>query len=632
MDATDQEALHFITELEEEKDYDSEWREPSLGKADEAASIADQNQKVASVIFKPLSHNQLRLVRIERGSHGKAVRCSLSTVDLAAAPPYQALSYVWGSQSRPLAIQLNGEPFDVTRNLHAALSCLRLADQDRVIWIDALAINQCDVAERSQQVKMMTRIYSFAQETLVWLEREMGPKVDDIWQQLQQGENTISNSSRFIFLDVVMRQPYWSRVWTAQEVMHSRDVTMVTRRGSLPFKVLPHCLACLHQLVQGPVGDKIIANAERKWVRKISLLYSSAQQMLFIQPRSLSKKRVVDFDNWINLCYQRQCSDPRDQVFGFWGCFSPEIRQNVVVDYSLSLEEVLRQTIAAFLAEKPGLNFLCRSNYFDSKPSLPSWTPGYLIHDNCGHQSFMYGYAQTPQGIASTYKLLGGSILLVKGCWAGEVVATTGLFTAIQRPWHHFFWPILDGVADLGVKAHEIDGFVKALFPLMMTGKLDKKKVLWEVTMWRNCLADIVGNPGKVAAMKTGFEDFVRKYGVEDDLRLQALNEHQLSIIRIRMEPRPLDAQPRSIPGTLWKRKSLPVFGTTWKKKSMVGDRVCFIQGWISPLLLRPRQSCPEGRQEYKVVGQFAWAEEDQVKQLLEDIKTGTSGDDVYLC
>lgn len=228
---------------------------------------------------------------------------------------------------------------------------------------------------------MMTRIYSFAQETLIWLDREMGPRVDGIWNQLQQDENDISNSSSFILLDAAMRQPYWSRVWTAQEVMHSRGATLVTRCGNIPFHVLLSCLDRMHQLFQGPVGDKILANAERRWVIKQALLFTSAQQALFFQPSSLPRKRFVDFDNWITLCYQRLCSDPRDQVFGFWGCFPPEIRQQVKVNYSLSLEEMLRQTTIAFLATKPGLDFLVGSNYFDSKPNLPSWMPGYLTRD-----------------------------------------------------------------------------------------------------------------------------------------------------------------------------------------------------------------------------------------------------------
>lgn len=207
------------------------------------------------------------------------------------------------------------------------------------------------------------------------------------------------------------------------------------------------------------------------------------------------------------------------------------------------------------------------------------------------------------------------------------MVAATGLFVANQcpTPRHQFFWPVLDGITDLGVETHEVEEYVHALLLLMMTGKLET--LLFEVKMRRKCFLAIVGSSSKVASMKMGFEDFMRKHQVEDYLRMLAQNKHLLSIIRIRMETKSHNTQPSSIFGTLWKKKPMSVFGTTWKKRSDVGDRVCFIQGCNRPLLLQPQQNSREGRQEYKVVGQFEWAEKDRVKQLLEDIKTGSPED-----
>ncbi|KAK3390769.1 heterokaryon incompatibility protein-domain-containing protein [Podospora didyma] len=85
------------------------------------------------------------------------------------APAYEALSYVWGSQENPKPIRLNGHVYHVTENLHAALTRIRLPAEDHFLWSDALAINQLDLAERSDQVKAMPSIYSSAEKTLVWL-------------------------------------------------------------------------------------------------------------------------------------------------------------------------------------------------------------------------------------------------------------------------------------------------------------------------------------------------------------------------------------------------------------------------------------------------------------------------------
>lgn len=50
--------------------------------------------------------------------------------------------------------------FAVTQNLHAALKRLRLQHQSRLLWVDAICINQDDTSEKSFQVAMMSEIYS----------------------------------------------------------------------------------------------------------------------------------------------------------------------------------------------------------------------------------------------------------------------------------------------------------------------------------------------------------------------------------------------------------------------------------------------------------------------------------------
>jgi hypothetical protein len=51
----------------------------------------------------------------------------------------------------------------------AAIARMRLPDADRVLWIDALCINQEDPEERGHQVTIMGEIYSNGQQNLVYL-------------------------------------------------------------------------------------------------------------------------------------------------------------------------------------------------------------------------------------------------------------------------------------------------------------------------------------------------------------------------------------------------------------------------------------------------------------------------------
>ncbi|KAF8859326.1 heterokaryon incompatibility, partial [Acephala macrosclerotiorum] len=82
---------------------------------------------------------------------------------------YEALSYVWGESDPPCWILCNGQRKSVTPNLGAALRRLRYKEKWRLVWIDAICVNQEDLDERSQQVMLMRNIYSPARRVIVWL-------------------------------------------------------------------------------------------------------------------------------------------------------------------------------------------------------------------------------------------------------------------------------------------------------------------------------------------------------------------------------------------------------------------------------------------------------------------------------
>ncbi|KAK0625811.1 heterokaryon incompatibility, partial [Immersiella caudata] len=85
---------------------------------------------------------------------------------------YEALSHVWGDPSKTKAITINGTPFSVTGNREAALLRLRRADTERILWVDALYINQVDDVEKSREVMRMRAIYYGAQRVVV----DLGPE------------------------------------------------------------------------------------------------------------------------------------------------------------------------------------------------------------------------------------------------------------------------------------------------------------------------------------------------------------------------------------------------------------------------------------------------------------------------
>ncbi|KAH7370153.1 heterokaryon incompatibility protein-domain-containing protein [Rhexocercosporidium sp. MPI-PUGE-AT-0058] len=118
----------------------------------------------------------IRLLKIFPGSAPNIVECELVVARLDTAPPYEALSYVWGDPEPLDAVICNGQRKSITTNLGIALKHLRLLDKARLIWVDALCINQEDVDERSSQIKLMRDIYTQTWRVVVWLGEDSDSK------------------------------------------------------------------------------------------------------------------------------------------------------------------------------------------------------------------------------------------------------------------------------------------------------------------------------------------------------------------------------------------------------------------------------------------------------------------------
>lgn len=91
-----------------------------------------------------LATDAIRLARLLRGDQGEPIKCEIFETYLhqVEGVPYEALSYVWGTRQSEEMILLDGCLFEGTRNLYEALAHLRRPDEDRILWIDAICIDQ----------------------------------------------------------------------------------------------------------------------------------------------------------------------------------------------------------------------------------------------------------------------------------------------------------------------------------------------------------------------------------------------------------------------------------------------------------------------------------------------------------
>lgn len=158
------------------------------GPSDRPSREVRQVQGTTGLTYRPLAKNEIRLIRLTKGSlSSDYYELEVQHFDLPTAPPYLALSYVWGDPRKVETILVDDRKLDVTVNLYQALGhiaklnlLLRMGvmrvlqrEYDSLfLWVDAICINQADLDEKSQQVPRMGAIYASAFTTLVWIGTE----------------------------------------------------------------------------------------------------------------------------------------------------------------------------------------------------------------------------------------------------------------------------------------------------------------------------------------------------------------------------------------------------------------------------------------------------------------------------
>jgi hypothetical protein len=189
-----------------------------------------------------LTGRTIRLLSIEPGKIDAPVRCTLEETCLDGTPtPYYALSYCWGLNHSPVEITCNSDPLLITPSLHSALLEYRRRGVNVPLWVDAVCINQSNVAERTSQVRMMQTIYSNAARVVVWLGEaettdelalEVLKAINGPWAMyrdsygreipLWTGHNTANHDARlaaqipdaaFDALAAFLLKPWFSRIW-----------------------------------------------------------------------------------------------------------------------------------------------------------------------------------------------------------------------------------------------------------------------------------------------------------------------------------------------------------------------------------------------------------------------------------
>lgn len=237
---------------------------------------------------------------------------TLAHATFASRPRYEALSYTWGKPDVVKAIELNGAQVNIRENLWSALVNLRDAREERVLWIDAICINQADVEERNRQVQLMAYIFSRAKEVIVWL----GPTEPN-----QLIEREMAEAPMLRPVKELCTRPYWKRVWIVQEVGAATQIQVRwgTKSDSWDAFFQYAVLRC----EASEIAPALKLSNQRKGRHGDSFLLA----------------------NLMEACRESLCEEARDKVYGYVGIAHDCQDGSFPIDYSKSLFELYEDVV-----------------------------------------------------------------------------------------------------------------------------------------------------------------------------------------------------------------------------------------------------------------------------------------------
>jgi len=350
--------------------------------------------------YLPLAEaaHEIRLLTLHRGKFKDHIKITLTNTPFTDdnVPTFEALSYTWGSPENPVDIfigHLSGaEPnqtLSVTKNLGEALPYLRREDQDRVLWIDAISVNQQDLVERSKQVERMADIYSKATRVVAWL----GPtskKIPLALKCFDKINRNVEGDWRSDVLRAISGDPSWEddempmgfkqrdfsammeffksewfeRLWIYQEIiLSSTESNLVYGRHSIKWTSFRNAAYFVRRRSRFiPVTADLDSTTRNKRLDAIA-------NLCYCNARNTAMESLLEYTK---AC---KCSDPRDMIFALLSLDETTSRYQIKPDYTKSTHDVYEDAFKRITAARKNLDLLTTVEMHPSNALDPSWVP-----------------------------------------------------------------------------------------------------------------------------------------------------------------------------------------------------------------------------------------------------------------
>ncbi|KAE9364293.1 hypothetical protein N431DRAFT_305432, partial [Stipitochalara longipes BDJ] len=270
-----------------------------------------------------------------------------------------AVSYVWGTPvfSHTMHSREQAAYLKITPSVDSFLRQLRKTSCPRLLWVDAICLNQEDAEEKSEQVPLMGDIYTQARKVHIWLGE--GDEHTNMFKFLcfaavmkrkngalshglvKEGLSTIIGSESNQPLEAILSNPWFGRRWIIQEAVLGHSVTVHQGSHKISWELFSEGLTALLDVV----NDLQLSDVGQYSLR-------STNNMLSASTRDILDF-LWDFDKNV-------CSDERDRIFALYG-FTPNSNKNnrvaIPMEYNHDWPEVY-SAFAAHTIESQGFHSL----------------------------------------------------------------------------------------------------------------------------------------------------------------------------------------------------------------------------------------------------------------------------------
>ncbi|KAF2093234.1 hypothetical protein NA57DRAFT_81571 [Rhizodiscina lignyota] len=390
-----------------------------------------------SEIYDSLPHEgSFRLLRLLHGSEEDPIQCELFLERLGRHPRYEAISYVWGDPNVCEKIHINGHPLQITKNLEWALRRVRDSSENKILWCDAIRIDQSNVKERGHQVANMGKIYKIAQRVLISFGddsedtvRGAAEAIDSLHQHVNElleryGEwfalPHISDADMAALdhlnwkaLSQLTLQEWFRRAWVWQEVGLARQATIFYGNTEVDWGSLMTVFKWLFHRGRALTTYKYQLSFDRTFDLWVS--YDLDGRGLRDSDGRLWGSRK--FIQCLQISRELKSSDARDRVYAFLN--HPLLDFSIDPDYARTAPTVYIDLVAAWINQKFDLDILSllehstRPEYLE-EDRFPSWCPRWDVAPSYKVQILHAGF-EASDGRHPELTVVNGTQLIVRG-------------------------------------------------------------------------------------------------------------------------------------------------------------------------------------------------------------------------